>query len=196
MNDGTTLTLGRDSDATLDNFEFDATSGAGGFDATVRRGGFEYVSGDLGKFALNRQHSSISTPAGVIGVRGTIIKAIIDMDANTITISVPSGNVSWLPTKSTLRYEMGDDGDFSIIIADQDGNVVPQTELPKSLQDAITELNQAIQEAEENRYIFGDSVPTAIKVYESDDAGGQGDLELDEDGTLRPVSPTDGSPQS
>lgn len=191
MNDGTTLTLGRDSDATLDSFEFDSTSGAGGFDATVRRGGFEYESGDLGKFALNRQHSSISTPAGVIGVRGTKIEATINQDG-TIVLKVPKGNVDFT-TVSGITYKV--DPDTGVVSIDTSSMQGATPEQEAAIKDFTNELETQLTEAVQAEGTPGDYETRLQGEVESDESGGVGDLEVDDDGNLTPVSPT-GSPTS
>ena len=71
LNDGTKMTFSENGSATLEEFSFNDASG-GQFNASIAKGGFNYESGRLGSFGTSRVHSNISTPSGVIGVRGTL----------------------------------------------------------------------------------------------------------------------------
>lgn len=201
MNDGTSLTLGRDSDATLDSFEFDATSGTGGFDATVRRGGFEYESGELGSFAMNRQHSSISTPAGVIGVRGTKIEAVINPNG-TITMRVPRGSVDFTNVSGITYSVNPDTGVVSINTEQMTGADPAQIEAINNFISVLeTELTEAVQAAGKDSGEGSDEEDGEFQTelegtVESDDSGGVGDLEIDDEGDLKPVSPIGGDNQT
>lgn len=124
MTDGTRFMLGRNGSATLDEFEYDPAAQRGRFDTTIRRGGFQYKSGGIGKLAgANRSdHTRISTPTAVIGIRGSEAEGIITENStvvtmteglltvtNTIsnrsvTLSVP-GNTAELQEGETQRYE-------------------------------------------------------------------------------------------
>lgn len=184
MNDGTRLTLSQNSNATLDSFSFDTTRGTGGFNATVRRGGFRYASGELGKFSLTRQHSTISTPAGVIGVRGTVIEATIDPVTNRVTLRVTEGNVSFITPGGYI--DVGVDADGEVLSITQDGQTQVGMAVPAALQTIMDDLqvliDQAVDNQEEGSYTL--TYDDGTDTDDENQTGGQGDLEIisDEDG--------------
>ena len=73
MLDGTRFHLGKNANAILSDYSFDETAETGNFEAYVIRGGFHYKSGKIGKMfaGLNKNHSTISTPSAIIGIRGS-----------------------------------------------------------------------------------------------------------------------------
>lgn len=151
LNDGTKLTLSQNSSATLDSFSFNETARTGGFNATVQRGGFKYASGELGKFFAGRQHSAISTPNGIIGVRGTVIEATIDPLTRRITLVVTEGNVSFItpaaPGAEPTSIEVGVDEDGNVL--DIDGITASVgNEVPAALQQVINDLLEFVEQAE------------------------------------------------
>ena len=188
MNDGTSLTLSQNGEATLDNFSFDATRSTGGFNATVRRGGFKYASGQLGKFSVSRQHSTISTPAGVIGVRGTVIEATIS-PSGKVTLRVTEGSVSFITPGGYIDVGVGAAGE--VLEVAEDGTTKVMENPPAALQAVMNDLQTLVEQAESND---GDSSYTLTYddgTEEESDSGGQGDLEITEDEDGEPIiSPT------
>lgn len=85
--DETTLTVGPNSRVTLDRFVYDPSRGAGTVTMTAVRGVFRFVSG-----SLPSQAYEIRTPAGSIGVRGTIFELILDIDG-TVTVRLIEGGI-------------------------------------------------------------------------------------------------------
>lgn len=84
MNDGTRFHLGKNSRATLDDYAYDESAKVGNFEATVFRGGFHYSSGNIGKmFGTSKNHSTISTPTAIIGVRGSKLDLFVDEQGHT-----------------------------------------------------------------------------------------------------------------
>ena len=73
--DRTSLTLGNRAEVTMDRFVYDPASNASEFGATVAKGSFRFISG---KPMRNRKgSSSIRTPVGSIGIRGTIFEGAV-----------------------------------------------------------------------------------------------------------------------
>ena len=131
LNDGTKMTVSQNGSATLDEFSFDESRGTGSFNTTVRRGGFQYVSGKLGSFGGSRLHSRISTPSGVIGVRGTTIDAIQGVDG--LSISVPNGQIDLIVTRTdgtTYTTSVGVNADTPIAQVSATGEVTVLDTLP------------------------------------------------------------------
>ncbi len=85
--DETSLTVGPDSRLTLDKFVFDPNSARSTVSMTAVRGVFRFISGNLPKQAYE-----IKTPAGVVGVRGTIFDLIVDAQGN-VTIRLVEGGL-------------------------------------------------------------------------------------------------------
>ena len=149
MNDGTRLTLSQNSSATLESFSYDPLRGTGGFNASVQRGGFKYRSGELGKFSLARQHSSISTPAGVIGIRGTVIEAVIT-ESGRITLRVTEGNVNFTtPSSGGVPIPVGVDTNDLVIEVEIDGVITPLGDtVSPELQIIIEDIIELVEEGE------------------------------------------------
>jgi hypothetical protein len=74
--DETSLSIGPQSEVTLDRFVFDPNRGAGNVSVNLSRGALRFVSG-------SQQPSSyqIRTPVATIGVRGTIFDAYVALNA-------------------------------------------------------------------------------------------------------------------
>lgn len=85
--DETSLTVGPNSRVTLDRFVYDTSRGSGTVTMTAVRGVFRFVSG-----SLPSQAYEIRTPAGSIGVRGTIFELIIDVDGS-VTVRLLEGSI-------------------------------------------------------------------------------------------------------
>jgi hypothetical protein len=86
--DETTLTVGPNSRVTLDRFVYDPNRTTGTVTMTAVRGVFRFVSG-----SLPSQAYEIRTPAGSIGVRGTIFELICEVDGSVIIRLLEGGIV-------------------------------------------------------------------------------------------------------
>ncbi|MDF3074663.1 MAG: hypothetical protein K0S54_2330 [Alphaproteobacteria bacterium] len=86
--DETTLTVGPNSRVTLDRFVYDPSRSTGTVTMTAARGVFRFVSG-----SLPSQAYEIKTPAGSIGVRGTIFELICEADGTVIVRLLEGGIV-------------------------------------------------------------------------------------------------------
>lgn len=80
--DETTLTLGPDSELTIDRFVFDPDGGASEITANFVKGAMRFVSGRIGQLAPERVN--VRTPVGTLGIRGTIAFAVDRPDKNGI----------------------------------------------------------------------------------------------------------------
>jgi hypothetical protein len=85
--DETTLTVGPSSRVTLDRFVYDPSRSTGTVTMTAVRGVFRFVSG-----SLPSQAYEIKTPAGSIGVRGTIFELICEPDG-TVVVRLLEGGI-------------------------------------------------------------------------------------------------------
>ncbi|WP_308918181.1 FecR domain-containing protein [Jannaschia sp. LMIT008] len=90
--DRSVFTIGANADLTIDRFVYDPDRDAGDVAASVARGAFRFVSGR----AANRGTvATIATPAGTIGVRGTILEGWVGeraiAAARASGVDVPAG---------------------------------------------------------------------------------------------------------
>lgn len=76
LRDRSIFTVGSNARVTIDRFVIDTDRGAGGASASVARGAFRFVSGRGGA-----RPGAVRTPVSSIGVRGTIVEAVVGPDA-------------------------------------------------------------------------------------------------------------------
>jgi hypothetical protein len=101
LDDGSRISQGPNSRATLDNFSFNENEQTGEFKAKVAFGGFNFKSGKIGTFAgASRDHTEISTPSAVISIRGSEVDVNVDPATGdtlvrhqdgVLTVSDPNG---------------------------------------------------------------------------------------------------------
>jgi hypothetical protein len=84
--DGSTFTVGANSDLVIDEFVYDPDAGTGKLVASFSKGVARFVGGKLSK---NRGGVTVKTPVGTIGIRGGI--ANIDVSGNNPTFSLLFG---------------------------------------------------------------------------------------------------------
>lgn len=79
LRDRTSLTVGKNGEMTIDRFVYDPANNASEVVASVTKGAFRFVSG---KPTRNRKgRSSVKTPVGSIGIRGTIFEGAVGEEA-------------------------------------------------------------------------------------------------------------------
>ncbi|WP_439477704.1 FecR family protein [Brevundimonas sp.] len=76
LRDQSIFTVGSNARVTIDRFVIDTDRSAGGASASVARGAFRFVSGRGGA-----RSSAVRTPVSSIGVRGTVVEAVVGPDA-------------------------------------------------------------------------------------------------------------------
>jgi hypothetical protein len=82
FNDGSALSVGVNSEVTIDRFVYDPSTRDGDLQMTVARGAFRFVGGAISK----KTEVKVTTPAGNIGIRGGIATISIGNDGSmTIT---------------------------------------------------------------------------------------------------------------
>jgi len=87
LRDRTSFTVGKRGEVTIDRFVYDPANNASEVAASVTKGAFRFISG---KPTRNRKgRSSVKTPVGSIGIRGTIFEGAVGQDA----IAVARGEV-------------------------------------------------------------------------------------------------------
>lgn len=88
--DETVLNVGPDSRVTLDRFVYDPARGGSGAAVSVTRGALRFISGNMPS-----QSYEIRTPAGSIGVRGTIVDIIV-YETGEVVLQLVEGALSFL----------------------------------------------------------------------------------------------------
>ncbi|RDD62235.1 FecR family protein [Ferruginivarius sediminum] len=83
--DETSFTVGADSELVIDEFVYDPETG-GTVSAEFVEGVFRYVSGRVGK--LQPENVQVETPAGTIGIRGTVLFALRDPESGGFFIGL------------------------------------------------------------------------------------------------------------
>ena len=76
LRDQSIFTVGSNARVTIDRFVIDTDRNAGGASASVARGAFRFVSGRGGA-----RSGAVRTPVSSIGVRGTVVEAVVGPDA-------------------------------------------------------------------------------------------------------------------
>ena len=76
LRDQSIFTVGSNARVTIDRFVIDTNRNAGGASASVARGAFRFVSGRGGA-----RSGAVRTPVSSIGVRGTVVEAVVGPDA-------------------------------------------------------------------------------------------------------------------
>jgi FecR protein len=101
--DGSALSVGANSELTIDRFVYDSNTQQGDLAFTAARGAFRFVGGAISK----KNEVKITTPSAQIGVRGGIITVAVGNDGSatvtflfgdSATVSNPAG------TQKAIRY--------------------------------------------------------------------------------------------
>ena len=82
--DGTTFTVGPNSDVTIDEFVFNPSTGTGRLAANLAKGTMRVISGRLAK--QEQEAIRIKLPMATVGVRGTMV--VLSGDANNFFIGL------------------------------------------------------------------------------------------------------------
>lgn len=115
--DETSLSIGPQSEVTLDRFVFDPNRGAGNVVINATRGAFRFVSG-----SQQPSNYQIRTPVATIGVRGTIFDGYLHTNAKGETVLVVIlVEGSCVITLGGKPYSLNKPGQALIITSD--GNV-------------------------------------------------------------------------
>ncbi|MTI42124.1 FecR family protein [Roseibium hamelinense] len=87
LNDGSTFTVGANSDLVIDEFVYDPNAGSGRLVISLSKGVARFVGGKLSK---NPDGVTVNTPVGTLGIRGGI--ANINLDGNEGVFSLLYGD--------------------------------------------------------------------------------------------------------
>jgi hypothetical protein len=131
--DGTTLELGPNGALTLDKMVFDPEAGKKDKAVSISRGLFRLVSGA----AAPDSTTTIKTPSGTIGIRGSVISGIVPSTPNQPTVIVGgSGNFTHTSNNGTTTQFTGGQS----VISNVNGNTVPPNNVPANT--ALSVINQ------------------------------------------------------
>lgn len=102
--DGTTLELGPNGALTIDKMVFDPEGGKKDKAVSISRGLFRLVSGA----AAPDSNTTIKTPSGTIGIRGSVVAGIVPSDSSQPTVIVgASGNFTATNGSGTTSFTGG-----------------------------------------------------------------------------------------
>ncbi len=87
--DETTLSIGPGSSVTVDTFVYDPARGGGKVTLDVARGAFRFISGRIARD--EPRNVEIRTPAGTIGIRGTIVVGRVDDQGRVLVVLAGPG---------------------------------------------------------------------------------------------------------
>ena len=89
--DQTVLTLGEDTELTIDEFVYDLNSQDGSFISTVKTGTVKFITGQISK--KNPDNLEVKVPAGTLGARGTEFVVLSESNnESTVVLLGPGPN--------------------------------------------------------------------------------------------------------
>lgn len=133
--DETVLNVGPESRVTLDRFVFDPARGASGAAVSMTRGALRFISGNMPSQAYE-----IRTPAGSIGVRGTIVDVIV-YENGEVVLQLIEGSVVFID-RSGATVPLTSPGRVYVLVPGRPGTL-GNTLRPKDRR-RLAGLNQAI----------------------------------------------------
>ena len=91
--DQTVLTLGEETELTIDEFVYDPNSQDGSFVSTVKTGTVKFITGQISK--KNPENLEVKVPAGTLGARGTEFVVLSETNKeSTVVLLGPGPNNS------------------------------------------------------------------------------------------------------
>jgi ferric-dicitrate binding protein FerR (iron transport regulator) len=133
--DETVLNVAPESRVTLDRFVYDPARGGSGAAVTVTRGALRFISGNMPS-----QSYEIRTPAGSIGVRGTIVDVIV-YENGEVVLQLVEGALSFIDG-SGATVSLSRPGEVYILVPGQPGT--KSTTLRPKDRRRLAGLNTAI----------------------------------------------------
>ena len=89
--DQTVLTLGEETELTIDEFVYDPNSQEGSFVSTVKSGTVKFITGQISK--KNPDNLEVKVPAGTLGARGTEFVVLSESEnQSTVVLLGPGPN--------------------------------------------------------------------------------------------------------
>lgn len=133
--DETVLSVGPDSRVTLDRFVYDPARGGSGAAVSVGRGALRFISGNMPS-----QSYEIRTPAGTIGVRGTIVDVIV-YETGEVVLQLIEGALTFTDL-SGKSVSLTKPGQVYILVPGQEG-ILGNTLRPRDRR-RLAGLNTAV----------------------------------------------------
>lgn len=128
--DGTTLELGPNGALTIDKMIFDPEGGKKDKAVSISRGLFRLVSGA----AAPDSSTTIKTPSGTIGIRGSVVAGIVPSDSNQPTVFVGgSGNFTVTNGAGTTSFTGGQ----SVAVGGRNQAPTPPGRVPDAVAGAV-----------------------------------------------------------
>ena len=140
--DETQLTVGPDSQVTLDTFVYDPSATAGRLVISMSVGAMRFVSGKMAQ-----QSYEVRTPTATIGIRGTIFTVVVAANGLT-TVSVVEGAVAITNVAGvSVSVQSGLSSSVSPASAGVTPPPSPPGPTPLGAQNAVNQMNQTIARA-------------------------------------------------
>lgn len=102
FSDETSLTIGAQSQITLDRFVYDPRSKTGDIAVSIGRGAFRFITG-----SADPRSYKLKTPVATIGIRGTIVEGFLDALGNFIIVVVEGSAIVELADGTTYTLTAG-----------------------------------------------------------------------------------------
>ena len=112
--DQTVLTLGEETELTIDEFVYDPNSQDGSFVSTVKTGTVKFITGQISK--KNPDNLEVKVPAGTLGARGTEFVVLSETNNESTVVLLgpgPNNSLGMIPGNLILS-----DGVNSVNITD------------------------------------------------------------------------------
>ena len=96
--DQTVLTLGEETELTIDEFVYDPNSQDGSFVSTVKTGTVKFITGQISK--KNPDNLEVKVPAGTLGARGTEFVVLSESNNESTVVLLgpgPNNTVGMIP---------------------------------------------------------------------------------------------------
>ncbi len=132
--DGTTFTVGPNSQLTIDEFVYDPDTGDAKVVASVTKGAFRFIGGQTSK---KPGGATIRTPVGTIGIRGAMVEGNVDTAGNSTLFSMIFGNevlFNGIDGSSQRIFQPG----YTLTVAGGAGGGLDANIRPRTKSDAAT----------------------------------------------------------
>jgi hypothetical protein len=159
--DETSLTVGPDSRIALDRFVYNP-GGQSNVALDASKGVFRFVSGSLPSNSYN-----IRTPAGTIGVRGTIVDWISSLDVTVVQLVRGQIVFQTLSGQSVVLRNIGD-----VLEIGRDGRFTISSKLTDGQRSQLTSIRDLVQRNDTITNVGRDRVRDVLRRNEQPGGGG------------------------
>lgn len=131
--DGTTFTVGPNSQLTIDEFVYNPATGDAKVVATVAKGAFRFIGGQTSRRA---DSATINTPVGTIGIRGAMVEGRVDSSDQALFSMIFGDEVQFRGRdgKRSRIYEPG----YTLVVRGTNGGGVDTNVRRRTEGDAST----------------------------------------------------------